>query len=140
LVMGWAVGEDYTRLRHIGYGVPAICDYPGCGKEIDRGIDCACGGGVTGVGENCGLFFCGSHMRLRPCPQEERDEECTDDACNESVCERCAAEEPPFDPSPDTREWVEHVLTDESWAQFREEEDVWMRTYRQRAEELGISA
>ena len=43
--MGWAVGFDNNWNRDIGYGVPAICDFPGCGEEIDRGLGYVCGGG-----------------------------------------------------------------------------------------------
>ena len=28
--MGWSIGYDEKWQRDIGYGVPAICDYPGC--------------------------------------------------------------------------------------------------------------
>lgn len=112
--MSWAVGLDPDRKRHIGYGVPAKCDHPDCGEDIDRGIAHACGGGVMEDLPNCGLFFCGTHLNYA----EDGDEQGW-------ACERCAADEPPFDPSPDTAEWVEHVLTDESWAQFRADNPAW---------------
>lgn len=28
--MGWSVGYDDNWKRDIGYGVPALCDYPDC--------------------------------------------------------------------------------------------------------------
>lgn len=110
--MGWAVG--FVEGRWIGYGVPAICDHPGCGKAIDRGLGCACGGGIVGDLPNCGLFFCGEHLTY-----VERDDE--DGEHQGEVCERCAANEPPFDATPDTAEWTEHMLTDESWEKWRDE-------------------
>ena len=35
--MGWSLGYDGRWKRDIGYGVPAVCDFPGCNEEIDRG-------------------------------------------------------------------------------------------------------
>jgi len=103
--MGWAVGYDPNWKRDIGYGVPAICDYPECGEAIDRGLSFVCGGMPYGGEAGCGLFFCGRHL-LGAIPQQ---------------CARCAQEEPPFDPTPDTREWIEWKLADESWGPWRDE-------------------
>ncbi len=36
--MSYAVGNCGKHKRHIGYGVPAICDHPDCTEEIDRGL------------------------------------------------------------------------------------------------------
>lgn len=108
--MGWAVGE--LNGRDIGYGVPAICDHPDCTTRIDRGLAYACGGGVMGTVHNCGLFFCGDHL-VRFLENDDRG--------GEDVCERCADGLPPFDPKPDVPEWIEHVLTDPSWQQWRDE-------------------
>ena len=118
--MGWAVGE--REGRHIGYGVPAICDYPECGVKLDRGLSYACGGGVTGDFDNCGRFFCDDHMSY-PYADDENETELS----NYPVCERCEAmlkgdeTAVAFDPTPDSEEWAEWVLTDESWAQWRRE-------------------
>ena len=119
--MGWAVGQDRDRRRHIGYGVPATCDHPGCGAAIDRGLGYACGGGVVGTVENCGLFFCPDHLRYSIEDGEGR---------RQDVCDRCANDEPPFDPTPDTAEWARHVLTDDSWAQWRAENPEWAADMR----------
>jgi hypothetical protein len=97
--MGWSVGFDPIWNRDIGYGVPAICDYPGCGEAIDRGLGYVCGGEPYGGEEGCGLYFCGEHLA--------------------HVCERCEAGLPPFEPTPDTAEWLTWKLTDESWAEWR---------------------
>jgi len=32
--MSWSIGYDNNWNRDIGYGVPAICDYPGCDKKV----------------------------------------------------------------------------------------------------------
>lgn len=114
--MSWAVGT--LDRRHIGYGVPATCDHPGCGASIDRGLAYACGGGVMEDMPNCGLFFCSEHLTY-----VERDDDSGER--QGEVCARCANNEQPFDPTPDTDEWVQHVLTDESWAQFRAENPEW---------------
>ena len=104
--------EDQRGLsaRDIGYGVPSTCDHPGCGKQLNRGLSYVCGGEPYGGEHGCGLFFCGEHMH-----HEDRGEECP------QLCERCAAEQEPFEPTPDTAEWVEWKLTDESWGQWRAE-------------------
>ena len=110
--MGWSIGFDSRWNRDIGYGVPAVCDYPECGEVVDRGLSYVCGGQPYGGEHGCGLFFCEDHLmhaiagRATLGPQQ---------------CERCAEEDPPFEPTPDTREWIEHKLTDESWAQWRDE-------------------
>lgn len=104
--MGWAVGYDDKWNRDIGYGVPATCDHPGCGKAIDRGLAYVCGGEPYGGEHGCGLYFCDEHMLIGG----ERQQ-----------CERCAEGDPPFEPTPDTAEWIEHKLTDESWGPWRDE-------------------
>jgi hypothetical protein len=105
--MGWQVGYDSNWQRDVGYGVPAICDQPGCGEKIDRGLGYVCGAEPYGGEHGCGLFFCGEHMF------------CSDESYQ--ACERCRDGQPPFDATPDTREWVEWKLADESWGQWRDE-------------------
>ncbi|MGI6878810.1 hypothetical protein [Microbacterium sp. gxy059] len=107
--MGYAVYEDRAARdlgvdRWGGYGVPAICDQPECTTEIDRGLAYRCGD----AGENgCGLSFCDLHMYIGgDGPQR---------------CRRCCDEEQPFLPKPDVPEWERHMLTDESWAEWRAE-------------------
>lgn len=103
--MGWSIGFDDNWNRDIGYGVPALCDHPGCGAHINRGLGYVCAKGEPfGGEEGCGLFFCEKH----------RD--------GEGFCERCGTtNEGPFEPSPDTIEWLTHKLTHESWGQWRDE-------------------
>ena len=101
--MGWSIGFDSRWNRDIGYGVPAICDRPRCGEKIDRGLSFVCGGQPYGGEHGCGLYFCEEHLLGR------------------DLCERCTEGKPPFDPAPDTREWIEWKLTDESWAVWRVE-------------------
>ena len=107
--MGWSIGYDDNWKRDIGYGVPAYCDHPKCHKEIHRGLAYVCGGGPYGEslgdGRNgCGLFFCDKHGGGFLCP-------------------RCRAYKPPYKhPKPDHPEWIHHKMTDESWAEWRNEQ------------------
>lgn len=93
--MSWAVGWDFDHRRWLGYGVPAYCD-AGCGVEIDRGLGwrCECGAHPSDPLERPTLFVCSDH-------------ECTD------VDENALPPEHP--------DWVDHLLTDGSWAQWRSE-------------------
>jgi hypothetical protein len=114
--MGYAVYEDGGRWA--GYGVPAQCDMAGCEASIDRGLDYKCEthtiwryerGGVEipepefldedteeieEEREGCGMFFCPEHQ---------------DHADHASAQQK-----------PDSEEWVRHMLTDDSWAPWRE--------------------
>lgn len=105
--MGWAVGYDERWQRDIGYGVPAWCDYPGCGAEINRGLSYVCGGEPYGGDRGCGLYFCGHHLVLYArLPQ---------------LCDRCAPRIfAPYAPTPDHPDWIHHKLTDPSWQAWRE--------------------
>lgn len=110
--MGWSIGYDSNWKRDIGYGVPAICDHPGCDKEIDRGLSYVCGGEPYGGEHGCGLYFCGEHMHYHT----------FEDGETQQACERCCTEElQPFEPKPDVLRWVEWKLKHESWQQWRDE-------------------
>jgi hypothetical protein len=112
--MGYQCYEHNGRDQ--GYGVPCLCDHPGCNKQIDRGVAYACGGDPM---ENCGLFFCGEHLA------HYKDEETG--SWSSAVCERCADEDAePFDPKPDIQEWIDWKLTDESWSKWRDENPEWV--------------
>jgi len=101
-IMGWSVGYDDKNKRDVGYGVPAVCDHPDCSEEINRGLGyVCCDQQIFGGEEGCGLFFCSKHSGPL------------------GMCERCENEEDIFKPKPDTEEWINHKLTDESWADWR---------------------
>lgn len=104
--MGWAVGV--VRERFIGYGVPALCDHPDCDKLIDRGLAYRCGEGRV---DGCELYFCSDHLT----GHVEED----DGAYSGWVCSRCYYGGPPYDPKPDVPAWINHVLTDPTWAEWR---------------------
>lgn len=103
--MGWSLGYDENWKRDIGYGVPSMCDHPGCGTLIDRGISHVCGYQPYGGERGCGLFFCAKH--LTPFAH---------------LCERCEEGKDPFTPTIDTEEWTRHKATHPSWAKWREEQ------------------
>lgn len=105
--MGWEIGFDGNWNRDVGYGVPAICDHPGCNEKIDRGLAFVCGGEPMGGDKGCGLYFCGNHL-----------------SSEHQRCERCQLFDKPFEPKPDTDEWVQHKLTDPSWQEWRESQPV----------------
>ena len=105
--MGWQIGFDEKWQRDVGYGVPAICDHPDCNELIDRGLSYVCGNDMFGGENGCGLYFCEKHA---PGPDQ--------------ICERCANHLEPFKPKPDTAEWINHKMTDPSWAKWREENEI----------------
>ena len=105
--MGWSLGYDEKWKRDIGHGVPAYCDHPGCGKEIDRGLAYVCGGQPYGGEYGWRLYFFGNHLFMG--------------ARRPQRCARCKANGQPFTPSSDHLEWIAWKLTDESWQQWREE-------------------
>jgi len=103
--MGWAIGYDDNWERDIGYGVPALCDYPDCSTEINRGLAYVCADQQPYGGENgCGLFFCSKHAE----PGTHQ-------------CARCQAEQDPFEAKPDILLWVRWKLVHESWEEWRKE-------------------
>lgn len=104
--MSWAIGFDEHWHRDIGYGVPASCDHPGCGVEIDRGLSYVCGGEPYGGERGCGLYFCTAHLFLSVrLPQ---------------LCTRCLRRRSPYKPTADRPIWIEHKLTHESWRHWRD--------------------
>ena len=116
--MSWAVGYDENWKRDIGYGVPAVCDHPGCGEEIDRGLAYVCCGEQPYGGDGCGLFFCEKHLVVWAECQSADDE---DEKVEHFCCERCGAGKEPFEPTPDVEEWTAWKMTHVSWAAWRKE-------------------
>ncbi len=115
--MGWSVGEHNGR--DIGYGVPAVCDAPGCAEVIDRGLSYVCGGEPYGGEVGCGLFFCAQHRK-----RWKQGYAC---------CSRCADSFPPYEAKPDVDEWVQHKLTHKSWARWRAENPEWVKAAASKA-------
>jgi hypothetical protein len=109
--MGWSIGFDSNWHRDVGYGVPAMCDYPDCGKQIDRGLGYICGDDIYGGSVGCGLFFCEAHLQ---------EWKVTENGLRR-VCERCVLGVDPFMPTADVPEWLKHKLNDASWLIWRDE-------------------
>ncbi len=115
--MGWAVGWDPKWQRDIGYGVPSICDQPGCNEKIDRGLGYVCGSDPLGGEYGCGLYFCARHAHGMDV-DDQGEERYID------VCQRCLDGEQAFDPTPDLDEWLDWKLNDESWQRWRDENPI----------------
>ena len=124
--MGWEIGFDTAWKRDIGYGVPAFCDHPGCGAEIDRGLGYVCGGDPYGGERGCGLFFCEKHQAYA----KRRGR-------TVQLCSRCLRRRPPYSATPDHPEWIRHKLTDPSWGPWRAENPEQVAAM---AEQLQVSA
>jgi hypothetical protein len=103
--MGWSIGWDSENNRDIGYGVPALCDYPGCNEEIDRGLSYRCGNINSDGG--CGLYFCDKHI--------------FHGGKHGQLCERCVKRRKSFSPKPDLLKWTYFKMVDPSWSKWREE-------------------
>lgn len=101
--MSWEIGYDREWQRDIGYGVPSICDHPDCEAAIDRGLGYVCGREPYGGDRGCGLYFCGDHLSALG-----------------QLCERRRKGLMAFAPKPDTAEWINHKMTHESWAEWRD--------------------
>lgn len=104
--MGWSVGWDYEHRRWKGYGVPAFCDVKDCGKTIDRGLGYAQGEDKEDYLPD--IFTCSDHDR-------------------DDVDEDNLPKEHP--------EWLEHILTDDSWEKWRSEEPAFVELYTQQLKE-----
>lgn len=120
--MSWAVAFDARWQRYVGYGVPAICDFPTCAAPIDRGLAYVCGGEPFGGQHGCGLYFCDDHRAFGRVPADMPDPPLVDgddDGEWAELCSRCHASEQPFQPTPDVREWLDHILMDETWSDWR---------------------
>lgn len=72
--MGWSHCGNLDG-REIGYGVPAMCDEPGCSEIINRGLAYLCGD-MHGDGESCNGYFCYEHLGIVLCRrcEEQQDE------------------------------------------------------------------
>jgi len=96
-----------------GYGVPAVCEYPSCNEEIDRGVSYACGGEPFSE-YGCDRYFCSKHKYYHQFNTGGGRE------CKE-VCDRCARKKQPFPYKLEHPRWIKHLLTDKSWAEWRKE-------------------
>ena len=103
-----------------GYGVPAVCEQPYCNEEIDRGVSFACGGEPFADEFSCDRYFCETHL-IFTCFNDSGEVDEENGEVSKLVCERCNKGEEEFDAKPETREWIDHLFTDESWEEWRKE-------------------
>jgi hypothetical protein len=107
------MGYEIYRVgdRWGGYGVPTICEYPGCNEEIDRGFANACGEEpFSEIG--CDRYFCSKHLQYH-------NFNIGGGRKSSLVCERCAKRKSPFPYKPEHPNWIKHLLTDKSWGEWR---------------------
>ena len=110
--MGYQVYEDPAADRWAGYGVPAECDWKDCWRSIHRGMDYRCeehitygSDGAERTGDGCGLFFCYTHLS---------ETDAHDD----------------IKPKSESAKWMYFMLTDESWAPWRDQDDARLEALR----------
>lgn len=122
----YRVGERFG-----GYGVPAICEYPDCTEEIDRGISYACGGEPFSD-KGCDRYFCGKHKSFVAFKEDGSKCRHRSDCECESVelCERCKNNKPSFPYKPETKEWMKFQLKDSSWKEWRKENPEKVEEYK----------
>lgn len=136
--MGYSVYFSAKNNRWQGYGVPAYCDHPNCQNVIDRGVGYICCDNPNHTA-SCGGFFCELHRyqlvyedQLHEMSEEEinrlgidsREEQATEG--DGIICCTHAPIE-----TKEHHEWLNHVLTDESWAEWRKEEPEVVREYKE---------
>lgn len=103
--MGWSIGWDSDHGRWRGYGVPAYCDAKGCMVEIDRGLG----------------WVCDAHLG---------DEDFNDEDHPVFVCGKHTCADVDWSDVPEHPTWLEHVLSDDSWAQWRTDNPARALAYR----------
>jgi len=106
----WSIGYDENWNRDIGYDVPATCDHPDCKNAINRGVEHVCGGEPYGGESCCGLYFCDEHLEMKTLDAGEEQS---------PMCARCSSGKDPFEPTPDTDEWIKYKETSIYWAGWR---------------------
>lgn len=110
--MGWSIGYSKKHDRFIGYGVPSYCEHPECKTLIDRGLDYICGSSIGGGELGCGMFFCHEHLEKAEIQAKPGWVQ---------VCDRCINCEGDYELKPEHPQWINHVLNDDSWKQWRDE-------------------
>lgn len=85
--MGWASCGVNRHGQETGYAIEAVCDEPGCEKEIDRGLGYLCGGNLYlhDTEHTCAKYYCGEHLVIA----EIKDPETGELHCVQ-LCARCA--------------------------------------------------
>lgn len=137
--MGYQVYEDRAARdlgvdRWAGYGVPAICDQPGCDVKINRGMGYRCEEYTVyryfdENGEQCAEEEDWAEER------EEQEQGCGLHFCDEHLDHGAHGDD--VKPKPDTAEWERWILADKSWWQWREENPERVAQMRERTQKAG---
>lgn len=117
--MGYSV--YWANKRWQGYGVLAFCDFKDCTKEINRGMGFQNENDIQEVDEDGEIvkssppntFCCNDHSYSDP------DEDCEINLNKEHP------------------KWFKHVLTDNSWEQWRKENPETAGKYRNQLKKAG---
>jgi hypothetical protein len=99
--MGYQV--YWANGRWQGYGVTAYCDHNGCKKEIDRGMGYRYDGGNGTF--SLDVFVCQKHQY-------------------------CDLETIGIDLNKEHPDWINHVLKDDAWKQWRDENPEIVEKYK----------
>lgn len=131
--MGYSVYYSDKNTRFQGYAMHAYCDHPGCKNEIDRGMGYVCCGNQDHP-NSCGGFYCAEHADLCTLISEDEFEEALDDEEVQEQLESYGLTEmpvfdedgyfyhcqhEPIEKDKEHPQWLNHVLTDESWEEWR---------------------
>jgi len=93
----------WSNCRWQGYGVPAYCDHKNCNNKIDRGMGYQHQDDNDGATPN--VIVCDDHR-------------------NASIRQTS------IDYKREHPEWLSHILNDESWEQWRDENKEVVKEYR----------
>lgn len=132
--MGYSVYEDQDTDRWAGYGVPAQCDWPDCETKIDRGLGYKCENHGHFEERRVGMIY--SSQSAREAAQFEEDW-VDAEGCGLFFCPTHLAKTDEHDdvqPKGESLEWIRHILTHDSWAQWRAENPAKVAEYREALE------
>lgn len=106
--------RDWSADRWAGERVPALCDWPTCNAEIDRGQGHRCVEHDDSL-DGCDLFFCATHKTFTTVHDLIR-------------------------PKPDLGSWELVALTDDAWSTWRREHTEEVAQLRQRHQHADLQA
>lgn len=138
--MSWEIGFNENQNRDVGYSVTAICDHPGCTAEIDRGLGYVCCEDINHRA-CCGAFLCADHREnytyadeledMEPEELEELGHDLDDPETQLLIAEgdivKCNHKAIEYK---EHAGWLNHCLTHETWAKWREENPALVAAYK----------